>query len=103
MNEFEDQLRKALCRREPSPEFAERVVARLPRGRSNRTPWIAALAAAILLIVAGVTPFQQQRERQQRIAAEKAKAELIYAIQVTTSGLETAKAMLQRQPRGNRI
>jgi hypothetical protein len=102
MNEFENELRKALCRREPPPGFSDRVMARVPR-KPNRLPWMAALAAALVLVMAGISFWHQERERQRRVAAEKAKAELIYALQVTASGLETAKAMLQRQVGGKRI
>ena len=100
MNDFEQDLRAALRHREPPPGFAERVVSRLPE-RRGYPRWLA-LAAALLIAIAGMSIWQV-RERQQRMAAEKAKAELIYALQVTSHGLQTARTMLVRQAQGKRL
>lgn len=101
MNELEHELRKTLCRREPPAGFAERVMHRVPPKR-DRMRWLVAVAAILVLVFAGGS-LVQQRRTQRRIAAEKAKADLVYAIQVTTSGLQTAKTMLERQAGGKRI
>jgi ABC-type nickel/cobalt efflux system permease component RcnA len=75
-------------------------VARLPARR--RAPWFAAVAAALIVLLAGLSMWSQQRERQRRVAAERAKAELIYALQVTAEHLDTAKAILHRRTQGER-
>lgn len=95
MRDLENELRKALCRREPPPGFAGRVMDRIPR-RRRPMPWMAAIAAVLVLVLAGISVRSVHRQQEQRIAAEKAKSELIYALQVTASRLETARTMLAR-------
>ena len=94
MNDFEQDLRNALSRREPPPGFAERVVARLPRKTFGRQ-WLA-LAATILIAIAGISLWQL-RERQARIAADTVRAEFVRALEITTSSLESTRTLLHRQ------
>jgi hypothetical protein len=100
MRDFEQELRSALSRRDPPPGFADRVVARLP-ARRGRPRWLA-LVAALLIAIVSFTLWQQQRQ-QRRIAAEKARAELIRALEITSSSLEVTRVMLQRQTEGRTI
>ena len=94
MSDFEQDLRKALSHRDPPPGFADRVVARVPRRTFSRQ-WLA-LAAAILIVIAGLSMWQL-RQREARLAADRARADLIRALEITTSSLETARILLQRQ------
>jgi hypothetical protein len=91
--DLERDLRRALRPVEPSPEFTERLLARMAAGRratSNmRRPWLRplALAASIPLAVGlGVRVYEyQQHER-----AVRAHAELIEALAVTSRSLDHA-------------
>src|SRR5262245_42443809 len=100
MNDLEQDLRNALCRREPPPGFAGRVRARLPE-RRNHPGWLA-LVATLLIAIAGWSMWQA-REQERRLAAEKARAELVKALQIATSTLETTRALLHRQTEGRTI
>jgi hypothetical protein len=96
MNRFEDELRQALRREEPPDDFTERVLARaesLPR-RSDvwwalagwfRRPAVrfAAVVASLLLVIA----VQEYRVRQARAEGERAKGQLMLALQITGSKL----------------
>jgi hypothetical protein len=100
MNDLEQDLRKALSRREAPPGFSDRVLARLPRQRGYPR-WLA-LVATLLIAIAGLSAWQL-RQRQQRIAAEKARADFVRALVITTSTLETTRALLQRTTGGRTI
>jgi hypothetical protein len=97
MNELEQDLRNALRRREPPPGFADRVRARLPRKRVYPR-WLA-LAAMLLIAIAGLSV----REREKRNAAERARADFVKALEITTSTLETTRVLLHRQTEGRTI
>lgn len=101
MSRLEDELRQALRREEPPAGFAERVAARAAQ-QKEREPWWAALVGALsrppwrwatalamcLLILAGVT---YQRERQRRAEGERAKEQLLLALQITSNKLQMAQ------------
>lgn len=101
MSRMEDLLREALKRKEPPAGFAERVLARAASsepapGRASRwaslfrrplVRW-AAVAAAVILIVAGA---QYQRAQKIRAEGEAAKQQVILAIQITGSKLEVVR------------
>lgn len=100
---FEDELKRALLRREPPAGFTERVMAGIstePRPSTLRrlfswvlpVRWAPALAACLIFILAAGT--WQYRRIEQRQEAERAKRDLIFALQVTSVKLERTKAML---------
>ncbi|HYO80505.1 MAG TPA: hypothetical protein VES20_03820 [Bryobacteraceae bacterium] len=100
---LDEELRLALVRREPPDGFVDRVMARLehqPR-RSWVQPWMA--IAAALLLLAGVLAWQWREEREKRIAAEKAKADLLYALELTDSQLQQTRSKLKRHSLGGLI
>ena len=86
MNQFEDDLRKALRRAEPPAGFAKRVLDRT--GPSSSTPraakWLAAAMAACLLLAAGRFEYRQYEGR-------KAKRELLLALEITGNKLSIAQ------------
>jgi len=102
MTDFEDQLRRALERRDPSQDFAARVLARVsaqrrPRSISNWFQWpawtAAAVAASLLLASTGL-----DLERRQRIAreqGEEARAQLLQAIEITSAQLNKIHKKVQ--------
>jgi hypothetical protein len=94
MARLEDELRSALRRREPSPDFTERVLARLaatPAGRAPRVSrmsqagvrWVAAMAAALLLAV-GSLEYRDYR-------GERAKDQVLLAMRIAGSKLNKAQ------------
>lgn len=98
MNEFEPSLRRALRRRQPPPDFADRVLARVrvrksEEGRHRRPRWVAACAAAaaIIALVGGGAVY---RENWQRARDERAKEQLLYALRVTGSQVRYLQARL---------
>ena len=102
-NQFDDlerDLRESLAAR-PAPEgFAEKVLARVASSEAQRQSrpalflhWRGALAAVLIaavLISAGLW----QRRRQQRIAGERARAQVLLALRITGSTLD---AILQQK------
>src|SRR5262245_49729025 len=97
MDRFENDLRGALRRREPPRGFSEKVFARAGTTPSPRKPpwkrrWlrIVAAAAAITLIIAVLS----EHQRRQRVAAEKIKEQVLLALRITQSKLQTVEAHL---------
>jgi hypothetical protein len=100
MNSFDEQLKKALERKQPSMDFTARVLAASSgeRGRAARSRehggrrwwlpvWLAPLAA-MLAVTLGVV-YQQHRVRVQ---GELAKEKLVIALRVTGVKLQEAQA-----------
>jgi hypothetical protein len=116
---LEDELREALRRKEPPPDLAERVLARIGRtGRvSSPTPsevvtanlwsrlgswfwrpgvrWALATAACCVLIAAVVVA----RQRAQRAKAEVAREKLEVALQLASGKLNRAFREVRRVER----
>jgi hypothetical protein len=89
--DFEDQLRAAMRRVDPEPDFARRVMARVQseprRSLATRLRWpMAALAASVLFGVVVVHEWQVQRERE----GLEARKQLIEALRVTGEKLDLA-------------
>jgi hypothetical protein len=90
-DDFERELREQLRARSAPEGFAGRVMARLPEKRSRlgwmawRTPvWQWAVAA---LLVLGMVVGGMERERQQRIEGERARAQVLLALRIAGSTL----------------
>src|SRR5215469_15213006 len=105
MKPLEDELRRALRRREPTPGFTERVLARVrqeaearpvassesaarPAQRRRWDGWMwfgqrfrvgFAVTAAALLLVVSLSVWRQHREEQQRKEGEAARAQVMEA------------------------
>lgn len=89
-DQFERELRAALTRRDPAPDFAERVLAQLP-GRPvlvRKRPvygWrIGAIAAAVALLAFSAVQYREYRR------ALDAKQQLMFALQLTAHKLHVA-------------
>lgn len=115
--EQDDWLRASLQRVDPPDGFADRLIARLPdsskagqlpvRGSRwlstwltlPRLAWSPAMAAVLAAFVgAGTWEYQQWRDR--RIQAERAREELVQALEITSEKVQNAKARLFRPGRG---
>jgi hypothetical protein len=88
MEDFEQQLRNALGRKEQPASFEARVFAAVARRRSGRSifwRW-AAEVAAVIVIVGGFW-VRHQGEVRERVAGEAAKARLQVALKITVMEL----------------
>lgn len=117
---MEDDLRKALSRTDPSPDFTNKVMERIDALKSmqrsglseetkarksifNLPKWVFAAAFAGLLVMFGVF-FYNQRE-QHRIAVEvaageEAKEQLMMAMRITSNKLnKTRNKVLDKSQR----
>jgi len=115
MNHFDDELRHALRREEPSPDFTDRVMARIaelqkqekPREKTDwlrkvveffqppRMKWAMAGAMAVVLLIAGFGVHrsrENERRRQAEIAeGERAKEQLMLAMRIASAKLNIAQ------------
>lgn len=101
-NQFDDlecDLREGLAARPAPEDFAEKVFARVTNQEARRESrpalflhWRGALAA-VLIAAALVTTGLWQHQRQQRIAGERARAQVMLALRITSNTLD---AILQR-------
>lgn len=118
MNRFDDELRLAFRRQDPSPDFTDRVMARIAQspfeqkqGKSReRTSWLRklaeffqppqmkwamAVAMAVALLIAGFGVYrhrEDERLRQAEIAeGERAKEQLMLAMRIASAKLNVAQ------------
>ena len=115
MNHFDDELRHALRREEPSPDFTDRVMARIaelqkqekPREKTDwlrkvveffqppRMKWAMAGAMAVVLLIAGFGVHrsrENERRRQAEIAeGERAKEQVMLAMRIASAKLNIAQ------------
>lgn len=99
MDPFERELREQLQARSAPEGFADRVMARMPERRPSR-PWLSfgmpawrwAVAAALVaaMVLGGV-----ERDRQQRLAGERAKGQVLLALRITGSTLRDVNAKVK--------
>ncbi len=113
MSRLDEELRLALQRREPPPGFTERLLARLPArsetGGQPQTNWwqmlagllqtpkvrLALAAALSLLIAAGAYQYRQYQRAQAE--GQRAKAQVILALQITSAKLNLAQKKIQQR------
>jgi hypothetical protein len=101
MNSLEEKLRTALRRQDPPPGFEERVLSRIPapspgwRGtlasyfRMPALRWTMAGIIVCCLILNGTV--QHQREQRLRAEGERAKAQVLQALHMTSVKLNTVR------------
>ena len=94
---LDDELRSALQRQEPPPDFAERVMARVAAAPARQAPrlwfrlpatrWAMAMAATVLLAV-GCLEYR-------RYEGERAKSQVLLAVRIAASKLNKAQRKVQ--------
>ena len=89
---FEDEIRAALQRREPSPDCTARVLARVSaaparRGRRPWVRWVAAMAASVLL-AAGAAEYRHYQ-------GERAKSQVLLAVKIAAAKLNKVHKKVQ--------
>ena len=114
MNRFDEELKLALRREEPSPDFTDRVMARvaelqkreMPREKTNwlrrlaeffqppQMKWATAGAMAILLVIAGFGVHHRRESERKRLAeiaeGERAKEQVMLAMRIASAKLNAA-------------
>jgi negative regulator of sigma E activity len=95
-DEFEKELREHLQPRPAPPGFAERVMARVP-ARQARPRWQPLWRWAAVAAVLAVTIFGGiEHDRQQRIAGERARAQVLLALRITGSTLQQVQSKVSQ-------
>jgi hypothetical protein len=93
--DIEKSLQLALRPEQPPPDFSDRVMARVAtQSKSRRSRWQLplALAASLVVVVAGLGILQQQREAQRLQSAQQ----LAIALEITSSQLNHVQQKLNR-------
>jgi len=99
MDDLEQQLRRALARKDPSPWFEAKVLAAVTAQQPVRRTWWerlrwATVPVAAALVIAAVV-WQHQRADAERAAGLEAKARLQLALKVTRVKLEKIQHKVQ--------
>jgi cobalamin biosynthesis protein CobD/CbiB len=94
MSEFDDLLRQALRRTQPPGGFARRVLRKAAGRRFPVSKWLgAAVAASLLLFVGGM--------QYRRYQGEKAKQQLMMAVEITAQKITLVRRNLQNFDAGS--
>ena len=114
---LEQELRRALARKDPAGGFDERVLSRIAAGEavSATRPargWNRAalpLAASVMLAIGAtyyVQRHEQQQARLQQVRTEQAAHEVVLALQIASEKISAAQAkveeMTRHEPTNNR-
>ena len=115
MNRFDDELRLAFRREEPSPDFTDRVLARIAELQKQEKPrektdwlrklagffqppqmkWAMAGAVVVVLLIAGFgwrRSLENERRRLAEIAeGERAKEQVMLAMRIASAKLNVAQ------------
>ena len=96
MTPFEEELKRALTRSEPSPDFTDRVLSRIqtsaPKRKNPVWQWSMAAAAALALTLSG-TAYQYHEQRVRGLAA---KDKLLVAMRIAGSRLQQAQEQVRQ-------
>jgi len=98
MSQFEDDLRNALREPEAPADLAQRVLARASQARSrqSRLRQPLRIAAAIGVTAAlGATGFHYERRREERIANEHARDQVVKAFRLAEQQLKPFRKQLE--------
>jgi hypothetical protein len=98
IDEFERELREQLQVRSAPGGFADRVMARVPQRWPARSAWweLRGVApvwrwAAAAVLMAGMVLGGVERDRQQRIAGERAREQVLLALRITGTTLRDVR------------
>jgi len=89
MDWLEEELKQALARKEPSPDFAARLSARANRGRMVTMPrWLATAAALLVISGGGAEAWRWHRGME-------AKRQVMEAMRLTAGKLNHIQARVK--------
>jgi len=109
--DFEKELRMALRREEPPADFAAKVLARAKESKTAeerpkvvempvwRRPLVWAVAAGLAVTALVPPAVQQYQQRRQEERAMKAEKELLFALSITRAKLQHTREKIQRSTR----
>jgi hypothetical protein len=96
MDRFEDNLRNALREPKASADLAARILARADQPRSRRFLQPLRVAAAIVLVVAlGAAGLHYEHRREERIANERARDQVVEAFRLAEQQLKPFRERLE--------
>lgn len=103
MDHFEQELKKSLRRRGPSPEFAARVLGAVGRQSRpellRRRPWLSLFGlrglAAVALVVMILGSALTYRHERQRTEGEGARQQVMVALQIASAKMRLAQSKVQ--------
>ena len=96
MDRFENNLRSALREPQASTDLAARILARADQPRSGRFRQPMRVAAAITLVVAlGAAGLHFERRREERIANERARDQVMEAFRLAEQQLKPFRERLE--------
>ena len=92
---LDEELKAALRREDPSPGFAQRVVARTrskprPRWAMPRLIWASAIAAMVVVGFAGLSQYREKK-------AERAGHQAVLALRIAAEKLNMARDKVTRR------
>jgi hypothetical protein len=107
---LEQELRRALKRKDPPSGFDDRVLSRITNGetvhtttpRRNRMHALLPVAASLMVAVGATYYMQQQQERQARAAqaeTERTVSDVVLALQVASETIAAAQAKVEEMTR----
>lgn len=110
MNRLEDELKNALRRKEPPPDFAERLLARIPVSpsakpggwqgllslfRPPKRRWVTAGVIACLFVSIGIVQYRKYQEV--KVEGEVAKMQVMLALHIASTKLNLVqKAVIEK-------
>jgi hypothetical protein len=100
-DEFESDLRESLQARSAPDGFADRVMARIPPRRPRWQPvwrWAAVAAVLAVTVFGGI-----EHDRQQRIAGEHAREQVMLALRITGSTLHQVQDKVSEGSAGSQV
>ncbi|HYP12740.1 MAG TPA: hypothetical protein VEQ63_02355 [Bryobacteraceae bacterium] len=105
MSQFDDELRSAFQREAAPDGFAERVMARLPERRNviamPRRQWSPSWRAAVAaMVIAAVGAGTYEHHRVEQAEGERAKEQLVFALEIATEKLQKTQAKVFRNSEG---
>ena len=114
---LEQELRRALSRKDPPAGFDNTVVSRIAAGETVETPatisrWprvVVPIAASLILLVGAsyyVQHEQQQRQREAQAQTEEAARDVVMALRIASEKISAAQAKVEEitryEPTNNR-
>lgn len=104
---LEQELRRALRRKDPPSGFDDRVLSRIAAGETVRlsqphtrwTRFTLPIAASLMVAFGGTYYVQQQQQRrlelEQQAHAEQAVREVVFALQIASETISAAQAKVE--------
>jgi hypothetical protein len=103
MTPFEEELKKALARREPGEKFVSQILAKVEANRATTVrerrfawsnPWWRFASAAVLLVVVLISGLAYRKHEV--VKGEEAKNQLLRAMRITGSELRQAQLQVKK-------